>query len=389
MIKLKIKDSLEMYFNLVKDTRNQSYITYKLSDVLFLLVCGMLCGCKELEEIVELGEERFDFFKKHSSLEQIPCVTTIINILSIVKAERLELCLQGIVRNVFNSKTKYKQICIDGKTISSRLPEEYKDSIHVVTAMLADNYLSIGQKVIDHKKGEIKAVRELIDEINIKDAVVTMDALHCQKETVAKIIKNKGDYVVQLKANQANFYEDVYTMFDDKYMDKADKNCEYETYTTIDKGHGRIEKRTCYVLNDVAYFTDYLDNWKGLKKIFAVKREVEVKGKKSIEISCYLSSKNSNAEELLSYTRKHWQIESFHWLLDVNLGEDNSRILNQKVQICLNIVRKFSISIIKKYIESHEVKRKTIISNMRKCLMNPKYLESILDYYCNSLDNMS
>ena len=111
-------------------------------------------------------------------------------------------------------------------------------------------------------------------------------------------------------------------MFEDKYIDIADKDCEYETYTTIDKGHGRIEKRTCYVLNEVAYFTDYLDDWKGLNKIFTVKRETQIKGKTTKEISCYLSSKNSRAEELVSYTRKHWQIESFHWLLDVNLGED-------------------------------------------------------------------
>ena len=263
---MEIKESLEMYFSLVEDTRNQSYITYKLSDILFFLVCGMLCGCKELQEIVELGEERIDFFSKHSSLKQIPCLMTLINILSIVKPERLELCLHGIIRNVFNSNTKQKQICIDGKTISSRIPEDYMDSVHVVTAMLADNYLSTGQKVIDNKKGEIKAVRELIDEINIKGTVVTMDAMHCQKETVAKIIKNKGDYAVQLKANQGNFYEDVSTMFDDNYMDTADKDCEYETFTTIEKGHGRIEKRTCYVLNEIEFFTDYLDNGKALRR---------------------------------------------------------------------------------------------------------------------------
>ena len=177
---MEIRESLEIYFSLVDDTRNQSYITYKLSDVLFLLVCGMLCGCRELQEIIELGEERIDFFQKHSSLEGIPCLITLINILSIVNPKELELCLHGIVRNVFNKKVSQKRICIDGKTISSRVPEEYKDSVHVVTAMLADNYLSIGRKkVIDNKKGEILAVRELIDEINIKDTVVSMDAMHC------------------------------------------------------------------------------------------------------------------------------------------------------------------------------------------------------------------
>lgn len=174
-------------------------------------------------------------------------------------------------------------------------------------------------------------------------------------------------------------------MFDDKYMDESDKDCEYEIYTTIEKEHGRIEKRTCYVLNEVAFFTDYLAKWKGLKKIFAIKREIEKNGKKTKEISCYLSSKNVSAEKLLSYTRKHWQIESFHWLLDVNYDEDSSRVVNKNSQKCLNIIRKYCISIIKKYIATHDVKRKTIIGNMRKCMLNEAFLIDVLNYYCSSL----
>ena len=167
----------------------------------------------------------------------------------------------------------------------------------IVTAY-TDTGISLGQVTVDDKSNEIPAVRELIDMLDIKDAVLTMDAMHCQKDTVEKIIDNGGDYVVQLKRNQGNFYEDVYAMFDDKYMDTADKNCEYETYKTIDKGHGRIEKRICYVLNDTPYFTDYISDWKGLKKIFAVKRVTLSGDKESEEISCYLSSKNASAEKL-------------------------------------------------------------------------------------------
>jgi len=86
--------------------------------------------------------------------------------------------------------------------------------------------------------------------------LVTLDAMHCQKETAEKIVDNGADYVVQLKGNQGNFYDDVYAMFDVKYMDQADKDCEHETYQTVEKGHGRIEKHTCYVLNHIEYFTD-------------------------------------------------------------------------------------------------------------------------------------
>lgn len=382
-----IKGKLDIYFELVDDIRSQAHITYRLTDILFLIVCGMISGCNDLEIIVEFGEEKIEFFKKYTELETIPCLSTISNIMKIINPDRLELCLYGIFSNVFktNIKVEERQISIDGKTICSTVAmQEYERPMHIITALLVDNSLSLGQKVVESKSNEIPAVRELLDELDIEGAIITIDAMHCQKETAEKVIENGGDYVLQLKANQGKFYEDVYAMFDKKYMDITDRNCEYEMYTTIEKNHGRIEKRTCYVLNEIEFFTDYLAQWKGLKKIFAVKREIEKEGNKTIEISCYLSSRNANAEKLLSYTRKHWQVESFHWLLDMNYDEDGNRVRDQNSQICLNILRKYSISILKKYIDNHNVKRKALSANMRKCMMNEEYLEDILKYYCHT-----
>ena len=381
---MSIRKNFDIYFELVEDVRSQAHITYKLSDVLFLLICGMISGCNDLEVIIEFGEERLDFLKKHTELERIPCLSTLSNIINIIKPSHLELCLYGIFNNVFEVKTEIteKEISIDGKTICSTAKmKEYEKPMHIITALLVDKAISLGQKTIESKSNEIPAVRELID---IKGAVVTIDAMHCQKETAEKIIDNGGDYVLQLKANQGRFYEDVYAMFDDKYMDIADKECEYEIYRTIEKNREKIEERTCYVLNEVAYFTDYISEWKGLKKIFAVKREIEKNGKKTKEISCYLSSKNASAEKLLSYTRKHWQVESFHWLLDMNYDEDESRVRNRNSQECLNITRKYAITILKKYIENNPVKRKALSANMRKCMMNEEYLENVLKYYCHT-----
>lgn len=382
-----IKKNLDIYFELVEDVRSQAHITYKLSDVLFLIVCGMIAGCNNLEVIIEFGEEKIEFFKKYTELENIPCLSTISNILRVINPNRLELCLYGIFSDVFkkNLKIKEKEISIDGKTIcSTATMREYERPMHIITALLVDNSLSLGQKIVESKSNEIPAVRELLDELDITGAVVTMDAMHCQKETAEKVIVNGGDYVLQLKANQGKFYEDVYAMFDEKYMDVSDKECEYEIYSTLEKNSGRIEKRTCYVLKEISFFTDYLAEWKNLKKIFAVKREIEQRGKKTIEISCYLSSKNASAEKLLSYTRKHWQVESFHWLLDMNYDEDKSKVINKNSQICLNILRKYSITILKNYIENHNVKRKALSANMRKCMLNEEYLEDVLRYYCHT-----
>lgn len=383
-----IRESLDIYFEIVEDTRSQAHITYKLSDILFLLVTGMLCSCTDLEMLIEFAEEKIEFLKKYTEMETIPCLSTISNILKVINPYHLELCLYGIFNNVLKLKFQIeeKQICIDGKTIcSTATMKEHERPMHIITALLADECVSLGQITVESKSNEIPAVRELIELLNIENAILTMDAMHCQKETAELIIENGGDYVLQLKGNQGKFYEDVVAMFDEKFMDINDKEKNYETYETIEKSHGRIEKRTCLVLKEIEFFTNYMAEWKGLKRIFAVKREVEKDGKKTKEISCYLSSRNTTAEKLLSYTRKHWQVESFHWLLDMNYDEDNSRVVTKNSQICLNIIRKYCISIIKKYIENHDVKRKTIIANMKKCLWNEAFLIDVLEYYCNSL----
>lgn len=232
-----------------------------------------------------------------------------------VNPKWLSLSIVCILKTLIKDKTK--QIILDGKVIKSTdAIKSIETMMNIVTAY-TDTGISLGQKTVDCKSNEIPVVRELIEMLDVEGTVITADAMHCQKETAEVIIKNKGDYVLQLKANQGNLYQDVYAMFDDRYMNKADKDCEYEIFRTIEKSHGRIEKRTCYVLNEIAYFTDCIAEWKGLKKIFAVKREIENNEKKTTEISCYLSSKNTTAENLLSYTRKHWEIESMHHILDV------------------------------------------------------------------------
>ena len=277
---MNIKESFDIYFDLVKDPRSQAHITYQLSDILFLLIVGMLCNCTDLEMIIEFAEEKEEFLKQYTELESIPCLSTISNILKIINPEHLELCLYGIFSNVlkFKMKMKEKQICIDGKTIcGTATMKKHEKPMHIITALLADESVSLGQITVESKSNEIPAVRELIELLDIKGAVLTMDGMHCQKETAELIIDNGGDYVLQLNGNQGNFYKDVYAMFDDKYMDETDKECEYEMFTTIEKAHGRIEKRTCYVLNEIEFFTDYLAEWKGLKKYLQLKEKLRKK----------------------------------------------------------------------------------------------------------------
>jgi len=374
---MSVNETFNLYFSIIEDKRSQCDITHSLLSILKLAMLAVLCGIDELDKIIDYGKSKKEFLSKEFEITETPSKSTLTRVFAMINPCWLGLSIVGILQTMIN--TNPEQIMIDGKAIrSTDAIKSIEKMMNIVTAY-TDTGMSLGQLTVSDKSNEIPAVRELLDMINIKGTVVSMDAMHCQKDTVEKIINNSGDYVVQLKKNQENFYEDVYAMFDDKYMDEADKNCEYETFRTLEKGHGRIEKRTCYVLNDVAYFTDYMADWKGLKKIFAVKREVEKDGKTSKEISCYLSSKNTTAENLLSYSRNHWQIESMHHILDVTYDEDRCKLLTKTAQENLNIFRKMGISVHKNYLKN---KKQTIKSSMFNCLLNEQRLLEILQN-CN------
>ena len=370
---MSMNEIFNMYFGIIDDERSQADVKYPLIDILKLVMIAVLCGMDELEKIIEYGKNKIEFLRKEFNIEKIPSKSTLTRVFAMLNPKWLSLSIVGILQTLI--KEKPTQIMLDGKAIKSTdAIKSIEKMMNIVTAY-TDTGISLAQITVDSKSNEIPAVRELIDMLDIQGMVLTMDAMHCQKETMEKIVDNLGDYVVQLKANQGKFYEDVYAMFDDKYMDEADKDCEYETYSTIEKSHGRIEKRTCYVLNEVEFFTDYLADWKGLKKIFAVKREVEREGNKTTEISCYLSSKNTTAEKLLSYTRRHWKIESMHHILDVSYDEDNCRLMTKRAQENLNIFRKMGTSIHKNYLKN---KKQTIKTNMFNCLLNDNYLMEVI-----------
>lgn len=375
---MSINEIFNMYFGIIEDERDQANIKHPLVDILKLVMLAVLCGIDELKKIVEYGKNKREFLRKEFGIKDIPSRATLTRTFIMLDPKWLGYSVAGILNTLI--KEKHSQIMLDGKAIRSTDAIKTIEKMMNIVTEYTDTGISLWQTTVDSKTNEIPAVKDLIDMLNVEGVVVTADAMHCQKETAEKIINKKGDYILQLKANQGRFYEDVYTMFDDDYMNETDKDCEYEIFRTVEKNHGRIERRTCYVLKEVEYFTNYISEWKGLKKIFAIKREVERDGEKTKEISCYLSSKNATAEELMRSTRKHWEIESMHHILDVSFNEDNCKLMYQRGQENLNIFRKCGISIHKKYLNN---KKQTVRGNMFNCLLNDKLLLEILQNYVN------
>lgn len=383
----------EIYFSLVEDYRDERYTTYSLSYILFMVMCGIICGCKDLEEMVEVLENKIEVIQKYIEIERIPCLATFSNILSVLNVLQVELCILSICRNVVNNtlivgeepqkiQKELKEISIDGKAIrSTNNHGDPEKALQIVTAYDVNSRIPVAQTEIKDKTNEITAGREILKMFEVKGAIITADAIHCQKETIKQIVDKGGDYIIQIKENQKNLYKNISLLFDDNLADKNSTSEYLESETTEING-GRIEKRTCYVLQGLEslnYLRDRLKEWKNVRQIFCIKREIEKNGKKTEEKSYYLTSLMDKPKKLMKYARNHWKIESMHWILDVNFKEDDCPVRSENTQKILNMLRKLAIKLHSDYIEKTKPKRKTIISSIRNCLTNDRKLEDFLN----------
>jgi len=343
----------EIYFSLVEDYRDERYTTYTLSSILFMVMCGIICGCKDLEEMVEVLENKIEVIQKYIEIERIPCLATFSNILSVLNVLQVELCILSICRNVVNDtlivgeksqkiQKEIKEISIDGKAIrSTNNHGDPEKALQIVTAYDVNSRIPVAQTEIKDKTNEITAGREILNMFEVKGAIITADAIHCQKETIKQIVDKEGDYAIQIKENQKNLYKDISLLFDDNLADKNSRSEYLESETTEING-GRIERRTCYVLQGLEslnYLRDRLKEWKKAKQIFCIKREIEKNGKKTEEKSYYLTSLMEEPEKLMKYARNHWKIESMHWILDVNFKEDDCPVRSENTQKILNMLK--------------------------------------------------
>ena len=239
-------------------------------------------------------------------------------------------------------------VAIDGKAIRSATDKINNGNVpYIVSAFATDLKISIGQVKVDDKTNEIKAVPKLLDLIDIKGCVVTMDAMGTQKEIVKKIVKEKkGHYCLALKKNQGTLYWDVDEYFKFALEDKKTRK-KLKAAKNFNKEHGRIEERKCYVSNDVEFIQN-LKDWENLKSIIMVENYRETGDDETRVKRYYISDLELSAEEFLKIIREHWEIEnSLHWVLDVHFREDLSLSKKDNAIINFSTVRKFCYNLTK------------------------------------------
>jgi predicted transposase YbfD/YdcC len=367
-----MRDIFQGYISIIEDPRCQCDVKHRMTDVLILVMCGVLCGMDDLSDIVDFGEAKRDFLRERFGVETIPSRSTLTRVMNLVDAEKLSLCIVKMMCEMLG--TDGEVIAIDGKTIrSTQTP--CKEKLHIVTAYATENGVSLGQLAVGGKTNEIPVVRELIEMIDIKGKTLTMDAMHCQKDTAAAVVSGGGDYAIGLKDNQKLLHEDVALYIGDCVKDRK---IHVETASTSEKSRDRFEERICFKAPDISWI-EGLDAWPGLKSVYAVNRKTVASGKKSAETSYYLSSLDASCEDMLRIVREHWKIESMHWMLDVVFAEDDCRILSANGQKAMNIFRKLALALHKNYVAALPQKTKpSIRKNMLRSMLNEAVFLGVL-----------
>ncbi len=370
-----IKQAVRGAFLEIEDPRcpSDKVTKIRLVDLLIVIMCGVLCGLQKYEEIEAYGKNNFEFLHNYFGVESTPSDSTISRIMRVIDGDKVA---QAIIRIMQSHVLETGDIlAVDGKAMRGTSKNgEPHSALQILTAYLVESGVVLGQASIHEKTNEIPIFQDMLENIDIKGKIITADAMHCQHKTCEKIMGGGGNYVLGLKGNQSTLLEDVELFFGDT-VNAGD----IRTYEApIEKNGGRLEKRTISVCYDISWL--YAKNeWAGLKSVIMVERKTTSSKGTTSETSYYISSLDKDPVELLDITRKHWGVESMHWLLDVILDEDNSKIASDDGNKSFNAFRKLAIMFHRNYIKNLSKKTKpTTTVNMLQCLMNNNFLVTIL-----------
>lgn len=313
------------HFKDLKDPRQQGKVTYPLDEILLLCLLAVLAGAECFTEIALFGVKKRDFLRRFRPFKDgTPDHGHLGDILAVLDAEQFQRCFVAWVAATTGMAAGV--IAIDGKSVRrSAQKRNGKAAIHMVSAFAAGRRLVLGQVKVAEKSNEIIAIPKLLDLLAIDGAIVTIDAMGCQRDIAQKIIDKKADYVLALKGNQGSLREDV-EIFVAEQEAVGFKDCEISQHRTIDGDHDRIETRITTVIHDVEWLQDR-HGWPGMKAVVMVESSREISGKIEQETRFYLTSLVMLAHLLGPAIRSHWAIEnSLHWVMDMLFRDDECRV---------------------------------------------------------------
>jgi predicted transposase YbfD/YdcC len=337
-------DTFEDFFSTIDDPRLDRSKLYLLEEILFLVLIATLAGVEGWKSIEYFGQQQIDLLRDfYSYANGIPSDDTIRRLFRRLGHRSFQAVFKDWVKT-FDLPERIA-IAIDGKTSKSSIKKS-GGFLHTVTAYASEHRLVLGQQKTNEKSNEITAIPKLLDVLSIKNAIVTIDAMGCQKDICKKILAKEADYCIAVKNNQPSLYQDIVQLFDST----KDKKIKVQKSEEKDQGHGRIEKRICEVIQcPEDFLKQHGSEWIGIKMLVKITSHRTTEGKESVSYRYYISSAKQSPKETNKLIRGHWAIENnLHWVLDTSFNDDESRIISGNAPINMMTIKHFALNLLQK-----------------------------------------
>jgi len=340
--RMETTNKLKTIFGSIEDFRRPHRKVYELESILLIGIISVICGADSWNEMESYAQSKEEFLRSFLDLPNgIPSHDTFNRVFSNIDSEQFETCFIEWVSTLAQLQPR-EIIAIDGKTIRGAKANGKKSPVHMVSAWANENNLVLGQVKVSEKSNEITAIPKLLEVLALKDTIVTIDAMGCQTNIATKIIAKDADYILAVKGNQEQLYQDITDEF--KFSENVNTSLEE------DLDHGRIETRKCSIITDFK-FIEKINKWKNLKTLVKIESIREFKNsKKPTEkaVRYYISSLNAEAKDFQKAIRSHWSIENkLHWTLDVAFCEDDSRKRTKNASQNFSILNKIALNLLK------------------------------------------
>jgi len=346
-------------FGQLDDPRIERKKLHPMPEILLLTLCAVICGAESWDDIEMFGKSKLAFLRHYLPYEHgIPSDDTVRRFFRAIDSAQFQRLFVEWIQAWLSPEVAGKVVAIDGKTLRGS-HDGSQSPIHVVSAFASEAGIVLGQIKTREKSNEITAIPELLKWLDVRGAMVTIDAMGCQKTIAESIIDKGGDYLLALKGNQSSLHEDVRLHFEQTAPASLVRMTCAES---VDKGHGRIEVRQCRMSTDIDWLRGRHPEWKNLGSIVAIDSERLIGDTTTQETRYFISSSLVSASRMLAAVRLHWGIENqLHWVLDMSFGEDQSRIRKDNAPANIGIIRHAALNMIRQV-----PKNRVSIKRMRK-----------------------
>jgi predicted transposase YbfD/YdcC len=369
-------ESIGSYFESLSDPRHTRNRKHLLTDIVVIAVCGMVCGCDGPTAIHRWATQRHDWLRQFLTLANgIPSRDCMRRLLMALRPEAFQRCFQGWLAHAAHADDSgpTRRIAIDGKTCRrSHDAAHGLGPLHIVSAWAGAEGIALGQVATEEKSNEITAIPQLLRRIQLADALITIDAMGCQKEIASDIVTGGGDFVIAVKDNQPKLRAAIAAYFLG-HLERDLEDLKYRRHETSDAGHGRIDERSYFLTKVPPDFAEK-EEWPWVKAIgFSVRVTQHADGRETDEVHYYILSRYLSGKRFSEAVRGHWGIEAMHWVLDVTFREDDSRTRERTLGNNLSWLRRFAVTLLKR----HPIKD-SLRGKMIRCMLNTGFLAEVL-----------